>query len=178
MQGAAEDLQRANAELVAAESGALASLAEVEHLRHVQDSMHRCATTCDALGCTLHSLHDRLGRQRTLHQSIQHALFSGRRRAALDDFRSDLLNAKRDVCQIDEAIHCGRDRLEASERAVGDAKERIEATVRAMSSRCGSREPWAGNHGWGICWFPLAAPSRMRRRGLGRVQHMHRSPGH
>lgn len=135
MQDASEDLKRADQELAAAELDALASKAELNQLRQAQDGMKRCAATCDALCDSLNCLHARLAQQQALYQSVRGTICSGRRRAALDEFRNDLRNAQHDVCQINAAMTCAQSRLESSACAVSDAKGRVERVLHEAAQR-------------------------------------------
>lgn len=126
LQSMADDLKNAERNLTAAQSALDSCSAEADQVGQLQTKMTHCVTECSSLACALTSLEGQCGAQKALHSSIQSALFSGRKHAALAGFQQDLCTARRDVRNLDKALICAAQRVASSADAVSDVKQRSE----------------------------------------------------
>lgn len=134
-QGVADELKKAELNLSGAQSDLHAISAEADQLRQLQGKLDRSVAEISALASAVSSLEGRFGAQQALHQSIQRAVFSGRKHMALGDFRRDLCTAQGDVQKLEDAISCAQRCLASSGQALSDVKGRAEDLLQRPNPR-------------------------------------------
>lgn len=135
LQGVADEMKKAERNLAGAQSDLRVLSAEADQLRQLQGNLDHCVAQCSTLASAVSSLEGQIGAQQALHQSIQSAVFSGRKHVALTEFRRDLCTAQRDVQNLEEAISCAQCCLASLGQALSDLKGRIEDLLHCPKPR-------------------------------------------
>lgn len=135
LQGAANDHKEAELRLAAATSHLSSVSAEYDQARILQEKLDHSAADCSNLAGALSGAEAHLAAQQALHQSIQGALFYGRKHAALDQFRNDLITAQREVGDLEQAMSVAQGTCDSWQRTVSSLKSQAEDLVNQPRAR-------------------------------------------